>query len=92
MLASQLVPTLHIRNVPVDVYDGLRKRAEREGRSLNAEVVKVLAEFVESEIRGEEWVRRLDELRREFLLPEDAPKPEDLIREARDERIRRLRR
>jgi plasmid stability protein len=85
------VPTLHIRNVPAEVYEALRRRAERSRRSLNAEVVEALREVVS---RDERYglLEELDALRREFLLPDDAPKPEDVIREARDERARELER
>ncbi|MEX2457874.1 MAG: Arc family DNA-binding protein [Actinomycetota bacterium] len=33
---------LHVRNVPDDVYDALRKAADTEGRSLSSEVVAIL--------------------------------------------------
>jgi hypothetical protein len=36
------------------------------------------------------FMEELDALRREFLAPDDAPKPEDIIREAREERMRRV--
>jgi plasmid stability protein len=84
------VPTLHIRNVPEDVYNALRGLAEREGRSLNSLVARLLSDAVARERRGGELMRRLDELRAEFLLPDEAPKPEDLIREGREERARHL--
>ncbi len=78
------MPTLHIRNVPQPVYDALRRRAERNSRSLNMEVIEALQEFVDEERRSRSVLRRLDALRAEFLLPQDAPKPEDIIRELRD--------
>lgn len=84
------VPTLHIRNVPEDVYEALHGLAEREGRSLNGLVARLLSDAVARERRAGELMRRLDELRAEFLLPGDAPKPEDLIREGREERARHL--
>jgi plasmid stability protein len=86
----RLVPHLHVRNVPPEVYESLTARARREGRSLNAEVLRILDAAAAEEARSGDWIRRLDELRREFLLPEDAPGPEEVIREARDERSRRL--
>jgi plasmid stability protein len=83
------VATLHIRNVPEDVYAWLRERARRSGRSLNAEVVEALRATVD---RGERagFMERLEELRREFLLPDDAPPAEVVVREARDERAREI--
>ena len=87
------VSTLNIRNVPPGVVAALKRRGRRNGRSLNAEVVAALASSVEDD-RRRGWVtKRLDELRaRGPLLPDDAPRPEDVIREARDERAREIER
>ena len=35
--------TLHVRNVPDDLYQEVRQRAVAQGRSLSAEVVQLLA-------------------------------------------------
>ena len=83
------VPTLHIRNVPAEVYEELRERARRAGRSLNAEVVAALQEFLRKD-RSYGFMEELDAFRREWLAPEAAPKPEEIILEAREERTRRL--
>jgi plasmid stability protein len=84
------VPTLNIRNVPEDVVATLKRRAKENGRSLNAEVVEALKDYDERHTHADELLRELDELRAEWLLPEDTPKPEDVIREARDERGREI--
>jgi plasmid stability protein len=84
------VPTLHVRNVPPKVYAALKKRASRHGRSLNAEVIEVLEGFTEQERRGATIADELRRLAEEVNLPPDAPKPEEIIREARDERARRF--
>jgi plasmid stability protein len=84
------VPTLHIRNVPARVVATLKRQAKENGRSLNAEVVEVLKDYDERHTNAEELLRQLEEFRAEFVLPEDAPKPEDVIREARDERAREI--
>jgi plasmid stability protein len=84
------VPTLNIRNVPERVVATLKRRAEENGRSLNAEVVEALKDYDERQTHAEELLRQLEEFRAEFVLPEDAPKPEDVIREARDERGREI--
>jgi plasmid stability protein len=86
------VPTLHIRNVPVEVYEALRRRAGRFRRSLNAEVIETLRASVEETVERDRLLQELDDLQREFVLPEDAAKPEDVIREAREERDRELER
>jgi plasmid stability protein len=84
------MPTLNIRNVPEKVVATLKRNAKENGRSLNAEVVEALKDYDERHTRTEELLRELDELRAEWLLPDDAAKPEDVIREARDERTREI--
>ena len=79
------VPALHVRDVPPEVYEGLRRRARRSGRSLNAEALAVLTAAAE-EMDPEELTRRLDEIARRISLPPDAPTPEELIRRDRDAR------
>jgi plasmid stability protein len=86
------VPTLNIRNVPEPVVATLKRRAKKNGRSLNAEIVETFSASVEDE-RRRGWVaRRLEELRSEFVLPTDAPDAVGLIREAREERAREIER
>jgi plasmid stability protein len=82
--------TLNIRNVPGSVVATLKRRAKENGRSLNAEVVEILKDSAERHKQAADLLRELDELRAEWLLPEDAAKPEDVIREARDERAREI--
>lgn len=84
------MPTLHIRNVPQSVYNALKRRADRNSRSLNMEVIEALETFVERERRNRSLLRRLEASRAEFLLPDDAPMPEDVIRELRDAEPRNL--
>ena len=80
------VPALHIRNVPLDVVETLRQRAELHGRSLNAELLRILTASAERERRDTPITNRLEELARRVNLPPDAPTPEELIREDRDSR------
>jgi plasmid stability protein len=84
------VPTLNIRNVPESVVGTLKRRAKQNGRSLNAEVVEALKEYDERHTRAADLLRQLDEFRAELPLADDAPKPEDVIRQARDERTREI--
>jgi plasmid stability protein len=41
------MPTLHVRNVPEDLYERLRQRAIAENRSLSAEVLALLEMAIE---------------------------------------------
>jgi plasmid stability protein len=85
------VPTLYIRNVPPEVYEALKARARREGRSVNAEVLVALEELAERE-RGREAVDRLLEIagRISKTLSADAPRAEEVIRQMREERTEEL--
>jgi plasmid stability protein len=84
------VPTLHVRNVPDGVYAALREQAARSRRSLNAEVIDVLERSLERELEAERLQAQLEEFRQEWLAPDDAPTPEEMIRAGREERDRRI--
>lgn len=80
------VATLHIRNVPEDLYEELRASADANGRSLNAEVIVRLG-GTRDEWRGNsEWwdrfVARGERMR--MAIPAGAPSPEEVIRATRD--------
>ncbi len=76
--------TLHLRNVPTRVYERLRRRAKQNGRSMNAEAVALLEEVVERDARAATITDELRRLAYEINLPDDAAKPEEIIREMRD--------
>lgn len=79
-----VVATLHVRNVPVPVYEALRRRAQRHGRSINAETVAILEDVARRERSSTPITDRLAEIARQINLPPDAPRAEDIIRELRD--------
>ena len=79
------VPTLHIRNVPKDVYEALRSRARERGTSMNTEVIEILDEAFRYKRRSfEEVMSSLDKLSKEINFGPDWPAPEDVIRADRD--------
>lgn len=80
------MPALHIRDVPSDVVEALRRRARAGGRSLNAELVAVLTREAERDRERGLLTRRLAEIAARVNLPPDAPTPEELIRHDRDSR------
>jgi plasmid stability protein len=80
------VRTLYVRNVPNRIYEVLERRAQQNGRSLNAEALAILRREAAREQDARQIARRLAELAAEINLPPDAPRPEDLIREDRDNR------
>jgi plasmid stability protein len=78
--------TLYIRDVPEVIVTRLKRRAKREGRSLNGEVVALLEASVAEERTLEEVLDGLEALAKRINLSPDAPMPEELIRLDRDTR------
>jgi plasmid stability protein len=78
------VATLYVRDVPERLYKRLRRRARKNGRSLNAEVLEILDDVIDREREGDLITDRLRELALEINWPDDAPTPEQMIRELRD--------
>jgi plasmid stability protein len=84
------VPTLYIRNVPPKVYEALKARAKREGRSVNAEALTILESMAERERRAGSLTDRLRAVAKEIDYPHDAPRADEVIRQMRDERTEEL--
>jgi plasmid stability protein len=84
------MPNVMVRNIPRETYKRLRARAKNLGRSLNAEILDILAEKDGWEIRRREIAKVLPEIRRvrEEIAREhpNAPDSVTLIREDRDSR------
>ncbi len=80
------MPAVHIRDVDEAVLGTLREVAQENNRSLNAELVATLEERAARHRQRGEATRRLAEIAARVRLPPDAPKPEDVIRAARDSR------
>jgi antitoxin FitA len=78
------VATLHVRNVPDDVYEALRARAKSEGRSINAETIAVLREALRPSPK--DLLEEIRSLRARTMLPSGRFAPERIIREDRDAR------
>jgi len=79
------MPTLYIRNVPPEVYEALKARAKREGRSVNAEALTILERVADRERRGETPLQdRIRAAAREIDLVGDAADVVTLLRRARD--------
>lgn len=79
--------TLYVENVPDDLYEALRKRAKSNRKSIAAEVLKLLEQFVptEKELKSRrEFVRRLERLRSK-PSPSRGPfaSAEEMVREDR---------
>ena len=77
------VPTLHIRNVPLDLYERIRDAAASNGRSLNAEVIVRLEESDGSWRDDPNWLARFEERGERMRFQPGEPMPEELIRQDR---------
>ena len=78
--------TLHVRNVPDDVYEALRRRAEQEGRSINAQAIAILRRSLPVAFDPEAFIAEIDADVARWSWPEDGPTPEEIIRRDRDSR------
>jgi plasmid stability protein len=85
------VPTLYIRNVPPEVYEALKARAKREGRSVNAQALVALEEIAEEE-RGQQAIDSFLEIaeRVRKTRPPGGPTAAEIVRQMRDERTEHL--
>lgn len=78
------MPTLHIRNVPDEIYQQLRMLAQAKQRSLSAQVVTILERGLEIESRYQQQASLLENIRRRrFTPPVDAADSADWLREDR---------
>jgi hypothetical protein len=80
------MPTLQIRDMPDDVYQGVANAARAEQRSLSQQAIVELrrALGLGSDDRRAAVIARLRADKRR--LPRKAPRPETLLREDRDRR------
>ena len=61
------MPTLTVRRLDDDIYQGLRAQAEASGRSMEAEVRTILAATVRGRTWWAEWVKATEPLRGDEL-------------------------
>jgi len=79
------MPTLHVRNVPGELYQQVRLQAATKNRSLSAEVIVLLQRaLIESERNRSEVLAGIR--RRRFFRPAEAGAPDSLtlLREDRE--------
>jgi len=79
------MPTLHVRNVPEELYQQVRRQAATKNRSLSAEVIVLLQRaLIESERNQSEVLAGIR--RRRFFRPAEAGAPDSLtlLREDRE--------
>jgi plasmid stability protein len=79
------MPILHVRNVPDDLYERIRRRATQQNRSISAEVINLLDEaLAQSDLSQAEVLANIR--RRRFFRPADqgAPDSATLLRQDRE--------
>jgi plasmid stability protein len=80
--------TLYVENVPDPLYKALRKLADKNGKSIAAEVISLLKENIPTEEelkRRREFAAKLRELSAQApLTPGPFPSAEEMIREDRE--------
>lgn len=77
--------TLHVRNVPDDLYEALRRRASKRGRSISEESIELLRDALRPHRAAVLDV--LEDLRaRPLRVAPGMPKPAEIIRADRDAR------
>lgn len=80
------MPTLHVRNVPEELYAQLQQVAEKENRSLTAEVIALLEDAVRQRQlyqSAEEILHRVRRRSQKVKLPTGWVDSVELIREDR---------
>lgn len=77
------MPTMTIKNIPDDLYEKLKKRAEEHGRSMNNEVISCLKRAVQSgRVDPETFLARVEAMQRQVSMP---PLTDEIIRCAKEE-------
>jgi len=80
--------TLYVENIPDDRYEALRKRAKENKRSIAAEVMSLLKQFVPTDAELRKRWRAVDALKKlrsmPPLTPGLFPGAEEMIREDRE--------
>ena len=78
------MPTLHVRNVPSELYERLKRMAKEQNRSLSAQVIVLLKQAVEREARPQAEVIASIRRRRRFQpAAAGAPDSLELLRQDR---------
>ena len=79
------MPILHVRNIPEELYAELKARAQKEGRSLSAQVIILLKQALEQPARSQSEVLAAIDARRHRFDPRKvgAPSSTELLRQDR---------
>lgn len=87
------MPSLQIRNVPEDLLNEIREEARKEHRSVTAQALVMISDAMENRKRKqrvEELLAKADEIRRTTKRTKNIPDSVEIIRQAREERLRNI--
>lgn len=79
--------TLHVRNVPDELYNRIQELAEQHRRSLSAQILTMLDRALEEESARQNQAELLASIRARRIanpLPDGAPNTLTMLREDRD--------
>jgi len=80
------MPTLYVRDFPEELHRRVRSHAQKQRRSISADVAVLIDQALAQESRRErslEALKRIADLRRSIVLPPDAVDSLTLLREDR---------
>jgi plasmid stability protein len=79
------MPTLHVRNLPPDLYKRLQNLARSQRRSLSSQIISLLEKVLSEEEWRQSQAGVFTEIRRErFSFPGEVPDSVHLLREDRE--------
>ena len=77
------MPSLTIKNIPIELYERLKKRAREHRRSINSEVVSCLERALHARrVDPEAFLSRIEALQTQITLP---PLTDEILRRAKEE-------
>jgi antitoxin FitA len=80
-----MMPTLQVRDLPIEIYTQLNYLADKEHRSLAQQTIVLLKEGMDSKLGNKERRKKLLEKISQLNIDgKDFPDPVDLVREDRD--------
>jgi len=85
MQGGFFMPTLQVRDLPIEIYTQLNYLADKEHRSLAQQTIVLLKEGMDSKLGNKERRKKLLEKISQLNIDgKDFPDPVDLVREDRD--------
>jgi plasmid stability protein len=87
MKEGLIMPTLYVRDFPVELHEKVKKLAKQSHRSVGAEITVLIERSIEAEAHKDERLaalERIRERRRSYVVPGKETDSLTLLREDRD--------